>query len=134
VRAIASFFSCNDLLRRHRRSLEPHEIGTLEHAELVREVVSSMLEELGVVNPGQVFVKCPLLTSVKLEAIRDTGKPPVTEDTYESMAKSVTPVLVASHLPLVSWRNTNWTDFPVAKAGVFMRAAVQALNWKIVIY
>jgi cyanuric acid amidohydrolase len=70
------------------RDLEPHEIGTLVHAGLVREVVSSMLEELGVVNPGQVFVKCPLLTSAKLQAIRDTGKSPVTEDTYESMAKS----------------------------------------------
>jgi len=40
------------------------------------------------VNPGQVFVKCPLLTFAKLEAIWDTGKSQVTEDTYESMAKS----------------------------------------------
>jgi cyanuric acid amidohydrolase len=47
-----------------------------------------MLEELGVVNPGQVFAKCSLLTSAKLEAIRDTEKSPVTENTYESMAKS----------------------------------------------
>jgi len=73
VGAIASFFSCDNLLKKHRRvlsphitfivkeksdtgllaavgrrrDLEPHEIGTLEHAGQVREVVSSMLEELG---------------------------------------------------------------------------------------
>lgn len=73
----------------HRtRELEPHEIGTLCHAKLVRDVVSAMTQELGVLDPVQVFVKCPLLTSAKLEAIRAAGNSPITEDPYESMAKS----------------------------------------------
>lgn len=35
-----------------------------------------------------VLIKCPLLTSAKLEAIKAAGQVPVTKDTYESMAKS----------------------------------------------
>lgn len=35
-----------------------------------------------------ILIKCPLLTSSKLEAIRAAGKVPTTTDTYESMTKS----------------------------------------------
>ncbi|KAI1842851.1 hypothetical protein JX265_002612 [Neoarthrinium moseri] len=53
------------------RKLDPHEIGTADHA---REVA--------------VLVKCPLLTTNKLQEIRAAGKTPPTSDTYQSMAKS----------------------------------------------
>jgi cyanuric acid amidohydrolase len=35
-----------------------------------------------------VLIKCPLLTSAKIAAIKARGLEPITEDTYESMAKS----------------------------------------------
>lgn len=35
-----------------------------------------------------MLIKCPLLTSTKIEAIKASGKSPITTDTYKSMAKS----------------------------------------------
>jgi cyanuric acid amidohydrolase len=35
-----------------------------------------------------VLIKCPLLTSEKIEITKAASKPPVTTDTYESMARS----------------------------------------------
>ncbi len=72
------------------RVLEPHEIGTPEHAGQVSKTVTAMVHDLGVPRSHVqlVLIKCPLLTSAKLEAIRAAGKIPVTTDTYESMAKS----------------------------------------------
>jgi cyanuric acid amidohydrolase len=35
-----------------------------------------------------VLIKCPLLPSSKIDAIRAAGQEPITMDTYESMAKS----------------------------------------------
>lgn len=74
----------------HTRNLAPHEIGTEAHARTVAGTVRTMTENLGV-RPEHVqlvLVKCPLLTSAKLEIIRAAGKEPITTDTYESMAKS----------------------------------------------
>jgi cyanuric acid amidohydrolase len=72
------------------RVLEPHEIGMPEHAKQVRKTVIAMIHSLGVPHSQVelVLVKCPLLTSAKLEAIRAAGKVPITTDTYDSMATS----------------------------------------------
>jgi cyanuric acid amidohydrolase len=72
------------------RLLEPHEIGAPEHARQVSKTVTAMIHNLGVPLSyvELVLIKCPLLTSAKLEAIRAAGKVPVTTDTYESMARS----------------------------------------------
>lgn len=72
------------------RALEPDEIGTAEHARQVQETVAGMIESMGVTRDHihLVLIKCPLLTSSKIEAIRTAGKTPITTDTYESMAKS----------------------------------------------
>jgi cyanuric acid amidohydrolase len=74
----------------HTRRFEPHEIGTDEQAQQVATTTSSLIEQMGV-TPDQVhmvLIKCPLLTSEKLETIRALGRVPVTTDTYESMARS----------------------------------------------
>jgi cyanuric acid amidohydrolase len=72
------------------RSLEPHEIGTPEHAKEVASSVEAILNGAGISSSDVhlVLVKCPLLTSEKLESIKATSKIPATTDTYESMAMS----------------------------------------------
>jgi cyanuric acid amidohydrolase len=72
------------------RPLEPHKIGTPEHAKEVASSVRAILDGAGISssNVHLVLVKCPLLTSEKLESIKATSKIPATTDTYESMAMS----------------------------------------------
>ncbi|KAK4939321.1 hypothetical protein LTR10_020410 [Elasticomyces elasticus] len=74
----------------HTKALAPDQLGTPEHAGEVAQTVTSLVKGLGV-SPEQVqlvLIKCPLLTSERLETIRAQGKQPITNDTYESMAKS----------------------------------------------
>jgi cyanuric acid amidohydrolase len=77
------------------RALQPHEVGTAEHARQVALTIKQMLKEPRAQQEFQdekdvqlVLVKCPLLTSAKIAAIKAQGLQPITEDTYESMAKS----------------------------------------------
>jgi cyanuric acid amidohydrolase len=70
--------------------LEPHEIGTSIHAQEVASSVRSLLIQSGIpkTHVCLVLIKCPLLTSAKMEIIKAASKTAVTTDTYESMAKS----------------------------------------------
>lgn len=72
------------------RILEPHEIGTSGHALEVCSSIHSILKNSGVTKDQVrlILIKCPLLTSEKMEMINAAGKSAVTMDTYESMAKS----------------------------------------------
>ncbi|OAP56097.1 hypothetical protein AYL99_09276 [Fonsecaea erecta] len=72
------------------RVLEPHEVGTAEHARQVAATVRAMMQRASLTagHVHLVLIKCPLLTSGKIEAVRAQGRVPVTTDTYESMAKS----------------------------------------------
>ncbi|KAJ9641225.1 hypothetical protein H2204_002903 [Knufia peltigerae] len=75
----------------HTRPLHPHEIGMPDHARTVAVTIESMMANDLSVRPEDVMlvlIKCPLLTSTKVEAVRAAGKEPVTADTYESMARS----------------------------------------------
>jgi len=72
------------------RILSPHEIGTSAHALEVCSSIRSLLNESGIARDQVrlILIKCPLLTSEKVEIIKAAGKTPVTTDTYDSMAKS----------------------------------------------
>ena len=72
------------------RILQPHEIGTSAHALEVCSSIRSMLNESGILREQVrlILIKCPLLTSEKVEMIKATDRTPVTTDTYDSMAKS----------------------------------------------
>ncbi|KAE8447189.1 hypothetical protein EG329_011020 [Mollisiaceae sp. DMI_Dod_QoI] len=72
------------------RELEPHEIGTAEHALQVASSVRKLLDQTNIQKEHVhlVLIKCPLLTSAKVGAIKAASKIPITTDTYESMAKS----------------------------------------------
>lgn len=72
------------------RVLEPHEIGTSIHAQEVAMSVRALLKSSNIPKElvHLVLIKCPLLTSEKVEIIKAAAKVAVTTDTYESMAKS----------------------------------------------
>ena len=72
------------------RKFEPHEIGTSEQAMEVASSVRSILKRSGIPrnHVHLVLIKCPLLTSAKVEIIKAASKIAITTDTYESMAKS----------------------------------------------
>lgn len=72
------------------RILEPHEIGTSEHAIQVASYVRNLMDQSAIRKEDVhlVLIKCPLLTSAKVEVIKAASKIPVTTNTYESMAKS----------------------------------------------
>ncbi|RDI45020.1 ring-opening amidohydrolase [Nocardia mexicana] len=72
------------------RVLTPAEVGREAQVDAVGETVAKLLAELGAgpADTHLVIVKCPLLTSEKITAIRAAGGVPVATDTYESMAHS----------------------------------------------
>jgi cyanuric acid amidohydrolase len=72
------------------RILEPHEIGTSTHAQEVATSVRSLLGKSDIPKETVhlVLIKCPLLTSEKVEIMKAASKIAVTTDTYESMVKS----------------------------------------------
>ncbi|KAI0129000.1 ring-opening amidohydrolase [Xylariales sp. AK1849] len=72
------------------RKFEPHEIGTADQAREVAKTVSQMVKELESSKDSVhlVLIKCPLLTTKKVQDIYAAGRTPVTTDTYKSMAKS----------------------------------------------
>ncbi|MBF6211277.1 ring-opening amidohydrolase [Nocardia puris] len=72
------------------RVLVPAEIGGLAQVDAVADTVGKLLAELGA-GPGEahlVLVKCPLLTSETIAALRAAGHVPAAGDPYESMGKS----------------------------------------------
>ncbi|MGP4110671.1 ring-opening amidohydrolase [Streptomyces sp. 4N509B] len=72
------------------RILAPEEVGRAAQVTAVRHTVEGLLARLGLApdETHLVLVKCPLLTSERVAACRAEGGEPVTEDTYESMARS----------------------------------------------
>lgn len=74
----------------HTRNFLPHEIGTEAQASSVAEDVMKLIQDLNVSTDQVhlVLIKCPLLTTAKIAAIRADGQVPVTTDTYESVAAS----------------------------------------------
>ncbi|KAM0754810.1 cyanuric acid hydrolase [Meredithblackwellia eburnea MCA 4105] len=72
------------------RVLKPSEVGSATQAEEVAKSVRQLLAESDISpeNVHLVLVKCPLLTSSKMESIRRLGETACASDTYESMGKS----------------------------------------------
>lgn len=73
------------------RNLLPEEIGTMVQVELVAEAVHKALAEADIASVEDVHyvqVKCPLLTSERINAARSRGRKTVTEDTLRSLGYS----------------------------------------------
>ena len=75
----------------HSRSFLPEEIGRAAQVAEVSRVVRETMEEIGIDSSEDVHfvqIKCPLLTSERIEEARTRGHTVATVDTYESMAFS----------------------------------------------
>ena len=73
------------------RELLPEELGTRVQIELVAEAVRQATVEASIESIDDVHytqVKCPLLTSDRIDAARRRGRKTVTEDTLRSMGYS----------------------------------------------
>jgi len=75
----------------HTRDFAPEEIGRMAQVEATAEAVKAAMRDAGIEDPADVHfvqVKCPLLTSAKIDAAQRRGASTVTRDTYESMGWS----------------------------------------------
>ena len=73
------------------RELLPEEIGTMSQVEVVASAVREAVQEAGIADLADVHyvqVKCPLLTSERINAAKARGRKTVTEDTLRSMGFS----------------------------------------------
>jgi cyanuric acid amidohydrolase len=108
------------------RTLQPHEVGTAHQAVEVAQTIRRMIEELKAEHEigdekdvKLVLIKCPLLTSAKIAAVKAKDLKPITEDTYESMAKSRYASAVGIALGLDEINEEDVTGFVDKKAKEF---------------
>lgn len=68
----------------HTRAFKPEEVGAGEQVAEVAATVKQLMAGIDATEDEVklVLVKCPLLTSTKIESIRAAGKKPLTTDTY----------------------------------------------------
>lgn len=73
------------------RELLPEEIGTMVQVDLVAAAVREAVRDAGIAELNDVHyvqVKCPLLTTERINAAKGRGRKTVTEDTLRSMGFS----------------------------------------------
>ena len=75
----------------HTRDFLPEEIGRSAQIEFTAAAVAAAMQDAGITHVADVHfvqIKCPLLTSTKVDAALQRGAAPVTHDSYASMAYS----------------------------------------------
>lgn len=75
----------------HTRDLLPEELGTINQVNVVAESVKRAMVKARISNLNDVHfvqIKCPLLTTEKINAAEKSGNKLVVNDTYKSMAYS----------------------------------------------
>jgi len=75
----------------HTRGFAPEEIGRAAQVDATAQAVRDAMADAGISDAADVHfvqVKCPLLTSTKVNDAVVRGATPVTRDTYESMGYS----------------------------------------------
>jgi cyanuric acid amidohydrolase len=75
----------------HTREFRPEEIGRMAMVREVARAVREAMREAEIAEPADVHfvqIKCPLLTSERIEEARRRGQTVATVDTYESMGYS----------------------------------------------
>jgi cyanuric acid amidohydrolase len=73
------------------RDLLPEELGTITQVELVAAAVREAVRDAGIADISDVHyvqVKCPLLTTERINAAKARGRKTITEDTLRSMGFS----------------------------------------------
>ncbi|MGJ7518909.1 ring-opening amidohydrolase [Variovorax sp. LT1P1] len=75
----------------HTRDFAPEEMGRMAQVQATADAVRDAMRDAGIADAADVHfaqVKCPLLTSAKVDDALRRGAEPVTRDTYESMGYS----------------------------------------------
>ena len=75
----------------HTRDFAPHEMGRMAQIEATAQAVREAMAQAGIQRVEDVHfvqVKCPLLTSTKVQQALQQDIEPATRDTYESMGYS----------------------------------------------
>lgn len=75
----------------HTREFKPEELGRVAQVLEVARAVRAAIADAGIASNADVHfvqIKCPLLTSERIEEARQRGHDVVTHDTYESMGYS----------------------------------------------
>ena len=75
----------------HTRDFAPEEIGRMAQIEATAQAVNEAMADAGIANAADVHftqIKCPLLTSARVQDALARGVEPATRDTYESMGYS----------------------------------------------
>lgn len=75
----------------HTREFLPEEIGRMAQVREVARAVQEAMRDADIASPQDIHfvqIKCPLLTSERIEEARRRGKTVATVDTYESMGYS----------------------------------------------
>ncbi|MBM3601783.1 MAG: ring-opening amidohydrolase [Alphaproteobacteria bacterium] len=75
----------------HTREFQPEELGRVAQVNEVARATKEAVQDAGIDSMADVHfvqIKCPLLTSVRIDNAHARGKTVVTHDTYESMGYS----------------------------------------------
>jgi cyanuric acid amidohydrolase len=73
------------------RDFLPEELGRMTQVNVTAEAVAVAMENAGIDDTADVHfvqIKCPLLTTQKIDDALQRGNTPITHDTYESMGAS----------------------------------------------
>jgi cyanuric acid amidohydrolase len=102
----------------HSREFLPEEIGRMAQVQEVKRSVLAAIREAEIESPEDVHfvqIKCPLLTSERIEAARRRDQTVVTVDTYESMGYSRGACALGVALALGEIDETKFSDQIICK-------------------
>ena len=95
------------------RDFLPEEIGRISQVEITSKAISEAMKAANLDKPSDVHfvqIKCPLLTTEKIQHARERGAEVVTKDTYASMGYSRGAAALAAGVALGSLDIANITD------------------------
>lgn len=124
------------------RDFLPEEQGTMAVVEECRRVTLELMKKAGITDPADVHfvqIKCPLLTSERIEDAKSRGHEVVTHETYESMgfnrgASALGVALALGEIPEGSVANeTICNDWTLYSKVASTSAGVELLNCEIIL-
>jgi cyanuric acid amidohydrolase len=126
----------------HSRTFRPEEIGRMAQVEGVAEAVQAALADAAMTDSQDVHfvqIKCPLLTSERIEEAAARGKSVATHDTYESMGYSRGASALGVAVALGEVKAADVTDAKICKdwslySGVASTSAgIELMNCEIIV-
>ncbi|MBM7541551.1 ring-opening amidohydrolase [Amphibacillus cookii] len=124
------------------RAFLPEEIGTTVMVEEVHQTVNQLILDSGIENKEDVHfvqIKCPLLTSERIQEAKLRGKEVVVEDTYKSMgySRGASALGVAVALGEVDKADVSsdsiLSDFSLFSGVASTSAGVELMNCEIIV-